>query len=503
MQEIKGSRVVVQDIKTGQTKTKSASDIVKENELLAQRLAAQRRDKLKDAIRENNFRQVVSKPSEGSTATTIESTEIEGEVLDLREESQEMAQDNGEEKMTDTVSGKRHVSLKFGVVGSGQAGGRIAEIFYKYGYDVCAINTAKQDLEFLDIDEERKYLINNKELGGTGKDLDISAQSFEEQESIIRDFVEDKVGAAEAYVLAVSGGGGTGSGSAELLSTWLWETGKPVIVIYILPGSFDDPQSKHNAITTLDRLADMAAAQQISSLVLVDNANIELAYPGLSQAAFFKTANQAVVEPLHMFNSVSVTPTNYEALDSMDFAKSLIESGNCVVFGTNKVGPDWYEGDDTALMEAIHEGLNRGLLASGFDLKEAQTVGILVTARQSVLEKVPFSSIAYMFKYISDEYASAKSFKGVYAIPSDDDDITVHFIFSGMGLPKERVSSLKEEAKRHMDNLLAKKGNTMMKVGLGKDKATSEIDRNIERMKKKNSSIGKLLGGGKPIKRRR
>lgn len=503
MSEVKGSRVVVTDVNTGETKTKSAADIVKENELLTKRLAVQKRDSLKEAIRENDFRQVIGKAPEKSAATTIERQDIEDEILDLREKSQEMAQDEGEKTMTDSISGKRHVSLKFGIIGSGQAGGRIAEIFYKYGYNVCAINTAKQDLEFLDIDESDKYLINNKELGGTGKDLDISAQSFEEQEEQIRGFIEDKVGNSEAYILALSGGGGTGSGSAELLATWLYETGKPVIVIYILPGSFDDSQSKHNAITTLDRLANMAASEQISSLVLVDNANIELAYPGLSQAAFFKTANQAVVEPLHMFNSVSVTPTNYESLDSMDFAKSLIEAGNCVIFGTNKVPADWYEDDETALMQAVHEGLGRGLLASGFDLKEAQTVGILVTARQSVLEKIPFSSIAYMFKYISDEYVSAKSFKGVYAIPSDDDDITIHFIFSGMGLPKERVNSLKDEAKKHMENLLSKKGTTSMKVGLGKDKATTEIDRSIERMKKSKSNLGKLLGGGKPIRRRR
>jgi len=501
MSEPKGNRVVVTDETTGQTKTKSTSQIVRENEALSKRLVVQKRDELKQAIRENDFSKVTKETEEISPAT-VAPIEAAEEVLDMREETPPVAQETGDKKMT-TVTAKRHVSLKFGVVGSGQAGGRIAEVFGHYGYKICAINTAKQDLEFLDVPEENKYLIDNKELGGTGKDLDISASSFEEQETQIRDFIEEKVGDAESMVLAVSGGGGTGSGSAEILANWLYDMGKPVIVIYILPGSFDDPQSKHNAITTLDRLAEMASKQIISSLVLVDNANIEVAFPGLSQAAFFKTANKAVVEPLHMFNSVSVTPTEYEALDSMDFAKSLIEAGNCVVFGTNKVSADWYEEDDTALMEAIIEGLDQGLLASGFDLKEAQNVGILVTAKQSVLEKVPFSSIAYMFKYISDEFASAKSFKGVYAVPSDSDDITVRFIFSGMGLPKERVASLKTEAKTHMEALAAKKSRTNMKVGMGKDKATSEIDRNINKIKKKKSAIGKLLGGGKPIRRRR
>jgi len=241
----------------------------------------------------------------------------------------------------------------------------------------------------------------------------------------------------------------------------------------------------------------------INSLILVDNANIERKLGGQSQASFFETANQAVVEPLHMFNTVSVTPTAYEALDSMDFAQALISAGNCITLGVNKVPKEYYEDDEMAIMDAIIEGLEDGLLAGGFNLREAQNVGILVTAKQSVLEKIPFTSIAFMFKYVSDEFDSAKSFKGVYAIPTEDDDITVRFIFSGMGLPKARIDSLKNEADAHMKVLDAKKKVTQMNVGLSRDKATDQIDRQIAKAKRKKTGIGKLLGGSKPIKRRR
>ena len=487
MEDVKGSRVVVVDEKTGDTTTKTTAQIVKENEELSRKMIMQKQAALKQGIRENVFSKPKPKESE------------EKSIVEVGESSSTKS-----EKEVSMVEGKRHVSLKFGVVGSGQAGGRIAEVFANYGYAACAINTAQQDLEFLALPEEDKYLIDNKELGGTGKDLDISLSCFEEQEDQIRDFIDDKVGSAEALILAVSAGGGTGAGSAEILCNWLYDMGKPVIVIYILPGSFDDAQSKHNAITVLDRLGNLASRQIISSLILVDNTNIELSFPNLSQAAFFKTANKAVVDPLHMFNTVSVTPTEYESLDSLDFTKSLLDSGNCSVFGTNTVPSEWYEEDETALMEAVIEGLDGGLLASGFDLNEAQTVGILVTARQSVLEKISYTSISYMFKYISDEFGSTKSFKGVYAVPAENDDITIRFIFSGMGLPKERVASLKAEAAHHMNVLAKKKTNTSMKVGLNKDKASSEIDRNINKLKKKKSAIGKLLGGGgkKPRRRR-
>lgn len=492
MPEPGGNKVVVKDHQVLRTRKKTPEQVVKENEeFMSQFGEVKMQEKSELKLEE-------SKPEDPINHEEILDTRSKKEKTSIVEEIQES-------EMTTGATSKKRVSLEFGIVGSGQAGGRIAEVFSRYGYKSVAINTAAQDLEFLEMDKSKKFLVEveDKKLGGAGKDLEIGAACVEACEDDIKSFIDVNLSECDTLVLAVSGGGGSGSGSAEILSHLLYETGKPVIVIYILPGAFDDPQSKFNSVTTLSKLAELSSQQVINSLILVDNANIERRFQGASQASFFESANQAVVEPLHMFNSVSVTPTSYEALDSMDFAKSLIEAGNCAVFGTNKVKREYYEDDESAIMDAIIEGLEDGLLASGFELKEAQNVGILVTAKQSVLENIPFTSIAWVFKYVADEFDSAKSFKGVYAVPTEDDDITVRFIFSGMGLPKERVESLKNEAEKHMKNLESKKKSTQMKVGLSKDKATDEIDRKIAKSKRKKTGIGKLMGGGKPIKRRR
>ncbi len=66
---------------------------------------------------------------------------------------------------TPTTAVKREKSINFGIVGSGQAGNRIAEAFYKLGYDCVAINTAQQDLKFIDIPESNKLLLSHG-LGG-------------------------------------------------------------------------------------------------------------------------------------------------------------------------------------------------------------------------------------------------------------------------------------------------------------------------------------------------
>lgn len=467
--------------------------VIKNNEFLEQLKGSiledsvSRDEDLKEAMREDSYEALLARKKG-------KEPEVEKPEIEIEEEF----------KMANAIN-KQYVSLKFGVVGSGQAGGRIAEVFYKQGYAACAVNTARQDLEFLDIPEENKLFIGNESIGGSGKDLDVSADLFMSHEDEVVSFIDNKLGDCDAFILTVSGSGGTGSGSAELLSEWLGQSGKPLIVIYVLPGSFDSVQGKHNALQTLERLSDLCKDTVINSLVLVDNAAIEAAYPDLPQAKFFKTANEAVVMPLHTFNRLSATSSDHESLDSMDFAKALIESNGCCVFGTNVVPPDWYEQDETALMEAIISGLDDGLLARGFDLKEAQNVGILVSANAQVLERVPYMNIAYMFKYIADEFKSANAFKGVYAVPTNSDDITVHFIFSGMGLPKDRVESLRKESEDHQKNLQEKREKLNLEVGPRKDRASRDIDNKIAKIKKRNSGTSRLLnpGSGKKRPRRR
>lgn len=461
----------------------------------------------KEAMQENDdaaFKALLAK-KEAVKAKEVKEAAIKDEVVEVITKEPEPKGPKTPVNVK-VIESKRSVSLNFGVVGVGQAGSKIAKVFYDLGYDVCAINTAKQDLELLELPEKDKFFIDySVGGGGAGRNLDIGKAAVEDNYNEVQSFVENRLADSEISVLCVSGGGGSGSGAAKTMVDMLFDLGKPVIVMYVLPGSVDDSQSKHNAIKTLAELGQMSATEKINSLILVDNAKIELAYPDLSQAAFWKTANNAIVEPLHMFNSVSARPTDYEALDSMDLAQSLIGNGRCTLFGSNKVPRELYEEDETALVEAIIDNLERGLLAGGFDLKEAQTVGILVTAKQEVLERIPYRNISYIFKYISTEYDSARSFKGVYAVPSNSDDVSIHFVFSGLGLPKSRVESLKSEAEKHMDVLKNKQraSTDNMSVDLGQDNTSSAADEMMSRIKRKKGAIGKLMSSSKRGGRRR
>lgn len=420
-------------------------------------------------------------------------------VRDDRALADALAIDSGKYKKENVenemkIGSKPHVSLRFGIIGSGQAGGRMADVFHRFGYTACAINTAKQDLEFLQIPESRRLCIDYT-LSGSGKDIEIGQAAIEANRDQVTDFVRPVLDESDVAVLTLSLGGGSGSGSAVPLVDILAGFSKPLLVLCAMPGSFDDSQSKFNATQTLGRLADLSARGVINSLIVIDNAKIENSHPNLSQSKFWDVSNRSSIEPLHLFNTVTAQPSDLEVMDAMDLTRALLESGNCALFGSMSVPKTDYEGDESALLSAMVARLPSALPADDFDLKEAQAVGILITARKEVLDSIPYANIAYLFKYIAEEFDGARTFKGVYAMPSENDDIQISFIFSGMGLPSRRVDELKKESEKHVQKAEEKRKRTAANMNVGGTRpAMSRADSIMAKVKQQNSAVGRLIG---------
>lgn len=517
----KGSRIVIIDEQTNTISIKSDKQIIQENEEMQKLFAGSKKmtesdDKLKEAIRQDDFAKMMERKR--AEKATKEATLAQAVIFET--DQQEVAPEEEAAPMpviappvailapaAKTVAATPAVSLRLGVIGCGQAGGKIAQVFYNLGYDTVAVNTAKQDLELLKLPEDCKFLLASTSLGGAGKDLEVGRGALEEDYSAVRDFIIEKTDDAHVLVLCVSGGGGTGSGAASTMVRLMNTLGKPVVVIFALTGSTDDTVSKSNTIKTLSELAEMASKDLINSLILVDNTKIELAFTSLSPSAFWETANKAIVEPLHIFNTMTSRSSNVESMDSADFTRALLEGGGCTIFGTNKVSKEEYEDNELALVSCIVDNLEKGLLASGFNLKEAQSVGVLITANKQVLASTPYNSLSFIFKYISEEFASARTFKGIYEVPSDDDDITINFIFSGLSLPRDRIESLKNEAAKGMTILSDKKKDNAAKmtIATGSDKATTSANQMMDQIRKKKGVVGQLIKGIKkdPNDRRR
>jgi tubulin-like protein CetZ len=387
---------------------------------------------------------------------------------------------------------EKSVSIKMGVVGIGQAGSRIAEEFSRLGYDAGVINTSAQDLAYINVPPDQKLLLEGS-LGGTGKDLDLGRQIFEQNQEQLTTFIEAIADGNDMLFLAISGGGGTGSSSVDTMVPLLFSLGMPLGVIYILPKATEDAQSKKNSIETLARLAKMTSSNIISSLVVVDNARIEQIYGGLSQSQFWSTANSAIVDPINLFNTLTSQPSQFTSLDPSDFGK-IISCGDCSVYGMVEV-EDYVE--ETALAEAVMKSLNSNMLAEGFDLTQTRTGGVIILGSKEALDKLPALNIDYCFSMISEATNGANIFQGIYAMDDmDNESIKIYSWFAGLGLPQDRIENLKKESKAQASIQAEKEKSraNAMSLDLGEDKVSSVKDQIERKIKNKNSGFNKLQG---------
>ena len=396
--------------------------------------------------------------------------------------------------MAAKIVSKKERSLALGIVGSGQAGSRISEAFYKLGYDAVAINTAMQDLKFIDIPDSNKLLLEYG-VGGASKELEIGRAAAESHRGEILQLVNDKLQGSQVNVLCLSLGGGSGAGSCDTLVELMSSLGKPLVVITVLPMDTEDSQTKSNSLETLSKLATFARNKKISNLVVVDNAKIESILQGVNQFDFFNLANKSIAETLDAFNTLSAMPSAVKALDPMEFSKILMDGEGLSVYGEFSV--ENYD-EDTSIAEAVMNNLNNNLLAGGFDLKQSRYVGFIVAASKEVWAKIPASSVNYATAMINDLCGNPKGvFKGVYTIDTAEDCVKVYSFFSGLGLPSDRVEQLKKETAELQSKVKGKdeQRNLALQLNTGKNETVDAAQKVRDKIAAKSSTFGKFVSG--------
>jgi cell division protein FtsZ len=455
-------------------------------------------------MEQNNNKPMFVSEKNGDTEkykTIVGVREHNPETDKLRQQMKEKMMNQIEKKQEDlaaSLSNPENKAVRYGIVGSGHGGSRLAEQFYQFGYKVCAINTSKQDLHHINLPENQKLFMDYA-LGGAGKDMDIGSAAVQESEQEIKQLIETTFGEQckeiDSLVVCVGGGGGSGTGSILPIVTILSDYQVPITILYTLPMTSEGTVTKANAIEGLDKLAKLSVNKIINGLIIIDNSRIEEIYTNVSLGGFFKVANFDIANIFNTFNTLSSLPTQYSAIDPMDFAK-IMTSGNCTIYGKVEIplvienGMIQVTEDDVA--NALLQNLNEGLLADSFDVSEALRAGVYITGKAEYLEQIPASTFNYAFASLNEELKKADLFKGVYADERLNDKLTIYALISGVGLPRERVELLKEQAAADVQEMEEKEQSTRSKMEVFQQQASREQDK-YRLQKKKGTTFGKMV----------
>jgi len=169
--------------------------------------------------------------------------------------------------------------MKIFVIGFGQAGGKIADLFVEYAQKTAqnfairalAINTARSDLMGLKYIPRGDRLLIGEALTkghGVGKDNDLGAAVAADEIYTIQSAI-DKRGThkVDAFLIIAGLGGGTGSGGAPVLARRLKKLyEEPVYGLGILPAKEEGSLYSFNAARSL-----MTFVNEVDNLFLFDN----------------------------------------------------------------------------------------------------------------------------------------------------------------------------------------------------------------------------------------
>lgn len=153
---------------------------------------------------------------------------------------------------------------QFGIIGLGQAGGNIANLFESKGYDTVYVNTSQEDLNTI----KGVHKLHIAGADGAAKDrkkvLQLAMESFGDIVQKIENIISQK------YVIVIfSSSGGTGSGLSTPMLKYLTQIGKTCIPVVILPDN--NTESVKACENAYNACAELMSIQGLGATFLLDN----------------------------------------------------------------------------------------------------------------------------------------------------------------------------------------------------------------------------------------
>ena len=246
------------------------------------------------------------------------------------------------------------------VVGTGGAGNntisRLNEIGIE-GATTMTVNTDAQDLYHSK--SENKILLGKQTCGGLGAGgvPEVGEECAEESEDEIRNALDG----ADMVFVTCGLGGGTGTGSAPVISRLAKKAGALTIAVATMPFSAEGLRRRENAEKGLEKLQGAA-----DTVIVIPNDKLLDVAPNLPLNKAFLVADEILGRAVKGITELITKP----GLVSLDFAdiRSIMKGSGMAMIGMGES-----DSGDRAL-ESVHEALNSPLL----DLDISDATGALI-----------------------------------------------------------------------------------------------------------------------------
>lgn len=334
--------------------------------------------------------------------------------------------------------------MKALIIGIGQCGTKIADLFALVEFEAIALNTSRGDLEYLKhIPKDRRILIGESITGGKG----VNANPLLGREAMKRDLpmvmkkIDSVVGYEDVdiFFLTFGFGGGTGAGGTSVLAEALKEEYPDSLVVAIgaLPLKEEGIRPTINAAITIDKLSKIA-----DSIIAIDNNKLRESGDDISGA--YEKINYTIVERIASLLALVDVPGE-QTLDASDLKFVLKAFGSFATVGYAKA--------DASKIKSLSRLIIKSFESEGLYLDaniESALYGLV--AIHGPPEVLKASDIFEALEYLTSKIRGKQIFRGFYPDPRER-EVEVVTLLSGIYESKsieEIVKTAKEYARSFM-----------------------------------------------------
>lgn len=356
--------------------------------------------------------------------------------------------------------------MKLGMIGVGQAGGRIVDTFLDYDHrtpgefvtGAVAINTATTDLAGLEnIPERYRVLVGQTRVKGhgVGADNDLGADVMEQDIREVQSAIDEMpIHQVDAFVIVAALGGGTGSGGAPVIARNLKRIyAEPVYTLAILPASDEGGIYSLNAARSLP-----SVTRESDNVLVFDNdawrkagETIERGYDRLNDELVRRfgvlfsageiTAGEGVAQNV-VDSSEIVNTLAAGGISSVGYARADIETRGLL----DRFRLDDGETEDTAartnrITSLVRQAV-RGRLTLPCHVASAERVLLVASGPPDRLDR---KGIEYARSWLEEHTDSLEVRAGDYPLPNEDGVATAVMVSGVTDAP--RIKNLQQVGK--------------------------------------------------------
>lgn len=364
-----------------------------------------------------------------------------------------------------------------GFVGIGQGGGKMVDAIAsiksskngKQVYPCIVANSNLGDMENLkNIPSHLKLPLIGYERG-VGKDPEIGKRAFQENGAPIFDAIAAEMATCDVIFVVVSLGGGTGTGSINVLTDAISKyLGKPVVAITSLPRPNEvESKNAYNALAelapklnTFESDANGNDVRLLESLIMLDNEKIfndHIEEPEVENLTWDYYSNYKLAALLHEWSVLTSLGSDY-TLDAADLLNHILLGGGVITFAKKKINLDEFKRTDELIKEIVSTYKGKNVLANGFDYqKDMRSMALVIVMPREREQDINQDTLEMIRSEMKKELPNINFYPGLITYGSRRNAL-VYTMANMAGLP-ERARNLRKEAESLLEQRLEREKN--------------------------------------------